>query len=78
MRGAGRSGGHHGGHMPPPGPHHGGGHMPPPGAHHGGGHMPPPGSHHRSYGRYGGGCLGCCMYVIGAAALFILVLAMIF
>lgn len=69
MRGP-RPGGHGGHHGMPRGFHggHRGHHMPPP---------PPryPGFYRR---RYGGGCLGCLMYVIGAVALLTFAVIMIF
>ena len=65
----GGSGGFHGG----PGHFHRG---------HRGHHMPPPPPPHMFYGRhrrrYGGGCLGCLMYVVGTIALFAFMLIMIF
>ena len=48
---------------------HGGHHMAPP---------PPPRRHYGGYGRYRGGCLGCCTYIIGAIAVLGMLLAMIF
>lgn len=64
--GRGGPGGHRGGGpMGGPGGHHRGGPMGGPRGHH---HMPPPPPHHRGYYRRGG-CLGCCMPVIGSIAL---------
>ena len=77
--GPGGPGGPHGGqHGGPHGGHHGGPGGPR-GGFHGGNHMPPPPHrHYRPYGRYGGGCLGCCMYLLGAVCVIGMLIAMIF
>lgn len=73
MRGPGGPGGPHGGHHG--GPH--GGPGGPRGGFHGGNHMPPS-PPRRHYRPYGGGCLGCCMYLLGAIGVIGMLIAMIF